>query len=171
MNIKTDKEAFEFAVNKLTEQGCKSLHIVNDGTCAYRGYTEKLTKEVKNEAINIYKLSDNFLDEPEVDETFWDIYEQLLGQYSYDAKCAVGHLIDDKFYDSIIEETDITNPGVAESVGKSNPEWRITSESRMMLSLMQSIHDRHDVGKWKSMFSQFSFDDNGNFMEYKGGAV
>lgn len=157
--IKTDKDAFDFVVQKLTEQNEKSINEAD--ICQYRGISKKTIDEIIKQALEV-SGGDEESDEYELE------YYNLLESAPRDAKCAVGHLILDSFYDPYFEDSDFTNFSVEEAVRKSNPEWEINQQSREMLMNLQGIHDSKQVHDWPAFFAKMNaeFNEDGS---YSGG--
>lgn len=75
-------------------------------------------------------------------------------------KCAVGHLIDDLYYDNIIENLTIYDDRVQRRVKLSLPLWELNED---MLSKMQNVHDQYQVEQWEVQFSRFQFSSERKF--------
>lgn len=150
-DIKTDKDAFNFVVNFLTNQGEKSTG--ENGECKYRGFLQSTLKNVVEQCLAISSGSD---ETPEYELAYFNKMESLI----YDAKCAVGCLISDEFYDPIIEGSDIHDESVVEMVVRSNPNWNITNQSEKLLGRLQGIHDNDLFNSWQSIFEDMSLDFN-----------
>lgn len=156
MNITKDIEAYQYVKEMLLQQNEKSLDA---DRCSYRGYSEKLFNEI---AQSMFKLdyeelgscSDNQMD---------SFYEELYSRKP-DLRCAVGFLIQDKFYSNGLEENSIDERMVVDRVERSNPNWVMGDSSIKMLKELQIIHDSKDPIKWPSLLEEFKFDQDGNYL-------
>lgn len=163
-DIRTDKEAYEFVMEKLLEQGEKSIE--DSGDCQYRGYSSKALSEIHSRANQAQAES-----EDEDDLSFYEELINLLSCTPPDAKCAAGFLIDDNIYSSNLEgQTVDYENSVFEAIQKSNPLWRLDENSAEMLKTLQLIHDQKEVDQWGTLLDtlRYSFDIYGNFMPVKG---
>lgn len=68
-------------------------------------------------------------------------YKNTLG-----LKCAIGCLIEDKFYDDNLEFKNGDDPIVLNAVRKSVPNWKI---NKNMLLKLQELHDEFEPNEWK----------------------
>jgi hypothetical protein len=159
MEITTDKQAFDYVVKMLLEQGEKSMD--DSETCQYRGFKPKTLEDTLTKAQEIAHSSD---------ETYWssdidDLQRDLLANLPCDAKCAVGHLIKDEHYDSYIEGETMTTD-VVNMVKLSHPNWAITDGSQQMMIELQKIHDGYPSTIWGEMFKtfQYNFTENGRWI-------
>lgn len=75
-------------------------------------------------------------------------------------KCAIGCIIDDKFYYPKLEHNTIHNEIVQNAVSLSLPQYTLNED---FLIEMQLIHDNSNVESWENLFSEFKFDINGNW--------
>lgn len=152
-NIKTDKDAFEFVCSKLIQQGERSMN--DEETCMYRGYKKSTLENALKEAGHVD--GDDF--------DYYDSLSYIFENTPSDARCAVGHLIDDKFYDPAIEGEPIYST-IMNMVINSNPEWRTSINTEEMLRTLQRIHDRENVSEWQDTLGQFktNFDVNGTWI-------
>lgn len=197
INIKTDQEAAVWIIANLIEQKQKSVDPITD-ECKYRGLDEinfeknidiavtELAErgdidirkgEKPIDLINAYLNGSYHEDDAEYEDRIESIYYQT---YQYIAnnqdkfnstKCAVGHVIRDEYYNPSMEGNTIDGNEVAAAVELSNPEWKITEASLIMLSCLQTIHDRIEAHHWHHVFDRaedvFIFDDDGNFLPEK----
>lgn len=81
-------------------------------------------------------------------------------------KCAVGQVIDDKWYDEVIEGETISDDKVAGLVMLSNEDWNMTSKSIEMLTALQILHDTEQPGVWPIFLEWFNFDESGNYSDF-----
>lgn len=72
------------------------------------------------------------------------------------SKCAIGCIIDDKFYSPYFEGNRAVdanmnvNKEIFEALQKSTPNWKIDLN---VIDTMQTIHDRYEVDLWDSQFN------------------
>lgn len=64
-------------------------------------------------------------------------------------KCAVGALIDDRFYDLYLEENSIKDPRVLVAVEQSIGR-ELSFREQQMLHDLQNLHDNYSVTDWES---------------------
>lgn len=139
--IKTDLDAFEYVVQKLTEQNEKSMDM--EETCRYRGWPQSVIEEYNRLSFNEF-----------VDESI-----EYFAKHDATLKCAVGHLISDLFYIPEIEGEGL-NHEVYELVKASNPDWETgdtysdEDNSWYMLNDLQKIHDSYPVSEWGGFFDK-----------------
>lgn len=144
--ITNDYEAYLFVQKHLLETMEKSMDGNND--CVYRGHKESTIAEA------LIK-SDGFGD-----------LKWLLSKTTFDAKCAAGCLISDKYYKSDFEGKIVEQgSGIWKSIVMSNPKWEMTEESFQLVSQLQSIHDNNDVCEWELELSRLNLDFDKN--QYK----
>ena len=60
-------------------------------------------------------------------------------------RCAIGCLIDDRFYSEEFENTSPNDPRVKEAIENTIPNWEYNAN---MLCELQNIHDEHEVDRW-----------------------
>jgi hypothetical protein len=157
--ITTDKQAFDYVVKMLLEQGEKSMD--DSETCQYRGFKQKTLEDTFTKAQEIAYSSD---------ETYWssdidDLQRDLLANLPCDARCAVGHLIKDEYYHPHIEGETMTTD-VVDMVKLSYPSWTITNESQRMMIELQKIHDGYPPHNWGDLFKgiQYNFTEDGKWI-------
>lgn len=154
--ITNDYEAFLVVKEHLLNQDEKAINSEDD--CQYRGYLSKTMSRIKNEVsdnLECDDYDDNWSSE------FYDELNDALNQTPFDAKCAVGVLISDQFYQEEFEGGVIDNNNdIVEAVNKSNPVWKITDKSFSMLQALQSIHDTGTHNDWANKLLEMntSFD-------------
>lgn len=68
--------------------------------------------------------------------------------------CAVGCLIDDRFYSESLEQRLVNDASIIRVLVLSHPEWDITNVSINMLTSLQTIHDRILIGFWKFILDE-----------------
>ena len=153
MEIKTDLDAFNFVVEKLLEQNCKSVD--HDETCSYRGYRPETIEDMTKRACELagvdYMLHEELSD-------YMDYFNDIMSTTPPNAKCAVGHLISDVHYKGYVEG-DGLNHDVFEMVQKSHPNWIIDDEEESqwhMLADLQRIHDSSLPSEWPNDFEKMS---------------
>lgn len=159
--ITTDKEAFEYIRTHLLKQGEPAFNINDD--CGYRGHTRSQLDELGEQAKALdYADSEDEYD----DRTYWYISENW-DTIPY-AKCAVGCIIQDKYYDSIYEGSSVDDDGVLESILKSNPKWE--EPSKQMLMILQRVHDTINHDNWDKVldYQNWNFNLDGDFVSYSG---
>jgi hypothetical protein len=160
MKITKDIEAFSFISEALLKQNEKSMGISDE--CAYRGFSESLRNEISSMSdINIHALSEE--EEDDIYE-YYELMRNMLAESLPDLKCAVGHIISDSWYDSDIENNDVSMPSVLSAVENSNPDWNITGSSIAMLKALQRVHDSRHVSDWDSFFKMFTFTEDGIYI-------
>lgn len=152
--ITTDKQAFDFVIKMLLEQNAQSMD--DSETCQYRGFKKVTIEDIFEKAKEIAYKSD---------ESYWssdieELQRDLLEKIGYDAKCAVGHLINDEHYHLSIEGETLT-ADVVDMVKLSHPNWEITDGSQQMMIELQKIHDSYKPETWGKMFKTFQY----NFTE------
>lgn len=136
--ITNDYEAYRFIKNHLLNQGEKAINSGED--CQYRGYKEATLDMIREES----GINDSVYDDID-----YELFYDLLADTKPDAMCAVGCLILDNFYDSNFEGRVLENDNeILEAVKKSNPLWKITDNSYVMLRNLQSIHDGKMPHEW-----------------------
>jgi alkyl hydroperoxide reductase subunit AhpC len=162
MLITNDYEAFEFVKNHLLTQKEKAWSDSED--CQYRGYLSSTLDNVREQAIAI-SIDENFNNNNHYDNDYdYDIFYDILAGTENDAKCAVGCLILDEFYDTEMEGKTIEpDEMVWDIVVKSNPAWNMTDNSLKMLKALQSIHDGKTPEQWEVELSRL----NVKFDKYK----
>lgn len=156
--IKTDEQAYSYVMNKLLEQGQKSVD--DAGECQYRGFSEKFIEEAKS------RISDEF-DENEDSDAFYEELLNVLYNKPSDTKCAAGYLINDAEYDRTLEGQTIQyENSVYEAIQKSNPLWRMNEKSSALVAALQTIHDQKPEHEWHNYLETlgYSFNIHGEFM-------
>lgn len=163
--IKTDRDAFEYVRTKLLEQNEKAMSP--DDTCAYRAHKSETHRRIKEEAK--LALIQEFGEIPSNDDLMYTI-EQIQAETPFDAMCAVGHLIDNKYYFCDIEGEGL-NQDSFRMVVKSNKNWIINRDSDedsawSMLVRLQKIHDGFEPDRWEEEFDgiNHNFDENGKWI-------
>jgi len=63
-------------------------------------------------------------------------------------KCAIGCIINDKFYDEIIEGSTVDVPEVISAIENSNPNLFINPDMETLFGLMQNLHDKIKPKLW-----------------------
>lgn len=153
--ITNDYEAFLFMKDHLLSQMEKAWDSNED--CVYRGYKTETLEDVRESAKD--HLEGGIWAEDE-----YEVFYELLSNTPYDAKCAVGCLIIDDFYDQNLEGNVIQqNANVWDSVRKSNPVWKMTDGSYNLMRNMQNIHDNNPTDDWANLMEKLEKD----FNEYK----
>jgi hypothetical protein len=158
MNITKDIEAFSFISEALLKQNEKSMSVSDE--CAYRGFSQSL----KDEILAAYNIDSDSLDDEDEAYKYYDLMRDMLAESLTDLKCAVGHIISDSWYDSDIENNDVSMPSVLSAVENSNPDWNITGSSIAMLKALQRVHDSRHVSDWDSFFKMFTFTEDGIYI-------
>lgn len=173
MEITTDKEAFEFVYNSLMEQDHRSIALNHD--CAYRGYNSTLVNSIFENAVYEAAAKGIGYDNPDFRSYEEMAYETIYEELAQDSKCALGFLIKDEFYYPELEGKSIADVFSEDSITEiefaifgSNPNWKTSAHSVLMLARMQKIHDTVDPGLWSSSHYGFGkmrndFDENGNY--------
>ena len=165
--ITNDYEAFLFIENHLLTQNAKAMNDSED--CQYRGYSDVTLNAVREEASLLAR--EQVEDYVEIDDSAFDLFYDILPTKSCDAMCAVGCLILDQFYDESMEGSAIEpNEEVLDAVVKSNPAWKITEQSFIMLKKLQQIHDGMPVKDWETALAIISqnFDQYNDYDQNKG---
>lgn len=155
--LTNDKETFEFIKNHLITQNCRSSDYFE--TCLYRGHTQEILDKAIKYAKEISPEDGDF-------EHEYEIIMDYLQDYSKNAMCAVGSIINSQNYSSELEEKNfIDNEDVIEAVKLSNPSWNMNNASFAMLSILQLIHDSVNVDNWSEILesNNFEFDSNNSF--------
>lgn len=138
-----DYEAYTLVKDHLLNQNEPSKDTNED--CQYRGYLSSTLADVMNEA------GDNI--DQTIDDDYVAVYEEmyeLLANIPFNAKCAVGALITDDFYNEQFEGRTIERScSVWDAVRLSNPLWKMTDGSYEMLRELQSIHDTNQPEDWE----------------------
>jgi hypothetical protein len=157
--ITNDYEAFMFVKEHLLTQNAKAWSDNED--CQYRGYLSTTLDDARNQAIDCYReVNPNTHSE----DYEFDIFYDILAETPHDAKCAVGCLILDQFYEHDFEGKTIEpNQEIWDAVVRSNPAWKLTDNSYMMLKKLQQIHDGNCPEQWEVELSRL----NVNFDKYK----
>lgn len=75
-------------------------------------------------------------------------------------KCAIGCIIDDKFYHSSMEKQTAYDYKIQWAVLHSLPKYTLNEK---FLSKLQEIHDGFEPELWEVNFSRFQFSSEGNF--------
>jgi hypothetical protein len=158
MNITKDIEAFSFISEALLKQNEKSVGITEE--CSYRGFSQKL----RNEISAAYGINSDSLDDEDEAYKYYDLMQEILSNTPTDLKCAVGLIISNSWYDSDIENNDVSMPSVLSAIENSNPDWNITGSSIAMLKALQRIHDSRNVSEWDSFFKMFTFTEDGIYI-------
>lgn len=165
--IKTDRDAFEFIKNALLQQQEKSMNSQND--CVYRGYSESSLEEIHDEAYELaYQdfirnggdAKDFSPDDHGFNEILGELISETLDNTKPNLRCAVGHIIADRYYDPYLEGK-VIDPSdneciVTEAVKYSQPDWeslfscvekdRLNSIS--LLKRLQALHDTENPESW-----------------------
>ena len=79
-------------------------------------------------------------------------------------KCAIGCIIDDKFYHPSMEKQTAYDYKIQWAISYSLPKYTINEK---FLSKLQEIHDGFEPELWKVNFSRFQFSPEGNFESVK----
>lgn len=150
MNITTDKEAFEHVSKMLIEQNTRSMDDASN--CKYRGFKEETIDKTLEEATDIARNSGEHYWNEDIDT----LHNELLQQIGYDAKCAVGHLVADEWYNPDFEGDGIDgNNLLIQAIRNSNPNWAAINICTLdMLMTLQNIHDTEDPSDWKKIFGE-----------------
>lgn len=78
--------------------------------------------------------------------------ENLSGDCKYrtglDYKCAIGCIINNEFYDEIIEGSTVDVPVVISAIESSNPDLDINEDMQTLFMLMQNLHDKIKPEYW-----------------------
>lgn len=153
MEIKTDLDAFNFVVEKLLEQNCRSVD--HDETCSYRGYRPETIEDMTKRACELAGIDYGIYEEL---SDYVDYFNDIMSKTPPNAKCAVGHLISDVHYEWYVEGEGLDHD-VFEMVQKSHPNWIMDDEQESswhMLSDLQRIHDSSPVEDWRGDFEKMS---------------
>lgn len=157
--IKSDYDAFIFMKNHLLNQ--KERCVDDAETCRYRGHLPYTIDIIKSE------IDADLFDDDSGDGNAL-LYEKLQST-PYDAKCAVGALISDTFYSEDLEERSaFDDEEVIGAVWNSHPEWNNFDDiSRVMLSIMQKIHDGMRPSEWAGYLDdkKWFFSEDGKFIK------
>lgn len=165
--ITNDYEAFLFVKNHLLTQNAKAMNDSDD--CQYRGYSDTTLNVVREEASLLAR--EQVEDWVDTEDLQVDLFYDILPTKNCDAMCAVGCLILDQFYDESMEGSAIEpNEEVLNSVVRSNPAWKITEKSFIMLKKLQQIHDGMPVRDWETALAVISqnFDQYNDYDQNKG---
>ena len=155
--ITSDQEAFYHVKEHLLIQDEQCRDWEND--CQYRGYKESTVWQITEQADD-WSIEDG--------RDISHYFNLFGGEISQDAKCAVGALIEDIFYNTNLEGTVIEQNGkVWDVVRKSNPVWKMTEQSFFMMKQLQSIHDRNNPELWNSLLNELENQFN-PYGEYTG---
>lgn len=125
-NIDSNLNAYRYIRDHLLKQNSKAML---GNTCRYRG-------------MNSYKIHDEDLNK--------DILCLDNSEYWDGTSCAVGCLITDDAYSSLMEGDGLSSY-IVEAVQESNPNWEMDEESVTVLETMQHLHDRVNVSYWKDV--------------------
>lgn len=81
-------------------------------------------------------------------------------------RCAVGHIIDDKYYHEELENKSASDDRVLEAIVKSNPDWSMDGVSKDLICKLQTIHDILIPEDWSVAFDEknWLFDNDGKFI-------
>ena len=160
--ITNDYEAFMFVAAHLLAQKEKAWSDSED--CQYRGYLSSTLDNVREQAI-ARSQEENFNNNNHYDNDYdYDIFYDILADTAYNAKCAVGCLILDNFYDTEMEGKTIEPYELVwDAVIRSNPAWKLTDNSYLMLKELQQIHDGRPPEQWELELSRL----NVKFDKYK----
>jgi hypothetical protein len=130
--------------------------------CQYRGYKESTLEDITNKAKQAVVDSTSEYD----DEVIFSLMYEILAGEVPDAKCAVGCLITDDFYDQSFEGRTLERTcHVWDAVKKSNPLWHMNDASYEMLRKLQTIHDNNETENWEILLSKMStnFNKHGDY--------
>jgi hypothetical protein len=155
-----DYEAFCLVQDHLLSQNEKAKDTNDD--CQYRGYLPSTLEDIMNKAQQDVIDSTNEYD----DEVIFSRMYDLLADTLPDAKCAVGCLITDDFYNQSFEGRTLERScHVWDAVETSNPLWHMNDASYEMLRKLQTIHDNNETEIWEVLLSRMStnFDKHGNY--------
>lgn len=161
--IRTDKDAFIYASRMLLEQNDKSVD--SEATCMYRGFTSSLEEEISQEIKE--ELDKEFGHVYDMD-VFYELVRDALICAESNAKCAIGYLIDDQYYNYDLENRPVGDSVVWDAVAQSNPNWVMSDETSIyMMEDLQKIHDSADVNEWPDLFKEMSlkFDEDGRYVK------
>jgi hypothetical protein len=165
MNIKTDKDAFNFVAKQLIAQDAKCLNSAED--CVYRGYSQSFLDELRDKAREAVYGYDEKLEDEDCFADCQDYFLDLLSEADPDLKCAAGHLILDQFYDQNIEgQTVMEDAPVEEAIKLSNPDWNYQDSSLELVKTLQQVHDFREVSSWPVLFQKLEkyFDEDGKYL-------
>ena len=115
-------EAYTFIRNHLVNQKIKAV-TADFGDCRYRG--------------------GRFVNVPDHDDMTF-VPDGTM--------CAIGCIISDKYYDSKLEDNNISSDGVEQAVRDSNPDWNWDDNTLELLTAMQYIHDDMEIDQWEMAF-------------------
>ena len=160
LTLTTDREVFEYTTQKLYEQN-EASKSDNGDTCVYRGYSQALKDEIRQNVFG--SVDEDYISDSESESLYEVFYERLM-DFEHDRKCAVGHLISNAVYSYEFEERDARNGDVINAVRESNPLWQMTETSYELIYDMQAVHDRNEVGAWPYIFNYFSFDEDDKYV-------
>jgi len=162
VQVVTDYDIFEKIKDGLLVQGCKS--VMRNGDCSYRGLSEstyeaieaKVTAEVIEDSVyedlNDYQMSDSYFDN--INDRINSYIEHMPDDDNRLKKCAIGQIISGRYYSAGLEGVNIDDGLVWDAICNSNPNWSPNHESRVMLTLVQRIHDTSPVENWEVTFNK-----------------
>ena len=111
---------------------------------------KQLSKLRTNHQVIEY-VRDNLIKQGKQSRSSYNGNCKYRGGEDYDLKCAIGWLIDDKWYQASFEDKKITDLRVLSAVEKSVPHWKIDME---LLQQFQHIHDHFEPNQWEWQFSR-----------------
>lgn len=165
MEIKTDRDAFEYVRAKLLEQNEKAMSP--DDTCSYRAHKSETNNRIRDWAKDALIQEFGSIC---CEEDLIDMVEQIRYETPFDAMCAVGHLISNEYYYADIEGEGL-GIDAFRMVVKSNPNWIINRDTDedsawRMLVRLQGIHDGFEPDRWQEEFDgiEHNFDENGKWI-------
>ena len=145
----TDLEVFNRVKNHLLTQNEKSETTYSG--CSYFYIPDLDIEEIEQEAMR------NSIDDMDCNETFKLYYKDAIASHIENKtgpvlSCAVGCLIDYKFYDYEAEGKSANSDYVLDMIKPSLPDWEIGNDQIMMLRVLQNIHDGFEPEEWRDMF-------------------
>lgn len=111
---------------------------------------KQLSKLRTNHQVIEY-VRDNLIKQGKQSRSSYNGNCKYRGGEDYDLKCAIGWLIDDKWYQASFEDKKITDLRVLSAVEKSVPHWKIDMD---LLQQFQHIHDHFEPNQWEWQFSR-----------------
>lgn len=149
--LTTDRDVYEYVVTYLKKQKSRSVDENND--CRYRGFTDAFKEELYD---SIPDSGDEIIN--------YENWIEALSDKPYNASCAAGCLIEDRFYDVNFEGNKIDSD-IFEAIVSSNPLWNRGLFAFKMIEQLQSIHDdsEYDIIFTKYAQLENKFDSNNNY--------
>lgn len=156
----TDRDVFNKVKTHLLAQNERSMLV--SGSCAYRGVKHSDLDEVWMREFGTAAPL-NIDNEPEV---VMKRLREISATIPRNISCAVGCLIDERYYDHEFEARPADNEGVLDALAWSIPDWDPYDRNSIdMLLRLQAVHDEMEIAKWPEILNTFEFDEHGNFTD------